>query len=99
MQSPEAQLKLIEMSQNPRAKRYFFTNRNFKEGFVPVKFHRTEVPRVSTFGSTLHEMKKVLKNRVLQLLPKGNDLKIMDLDFSGAHAVLTCRLQSQNYSL
>ena len=99
LQTAEAKVKFLEMQNNPRARGYFLTKRQFKEGLVPKEYHRTKAPRISTTGSTFHGMKNNLKWRVIHEITRRFNVTIVDFDFSGAHAVIATRLQPKHQTL
>jgi hypothetical protein len=92
MGTKEAEARRLEMAQGSRRRGYFFDNRPFLGGLTPKEYYRTNAPRLTTKGSTLHGMRKDVKSDILKQITNMFDCQIIDFDFAGAHAVIATRL-------
>lgn len=92
MVTEEAEARRIEMAQGSRRRGYFFDDRKFLGGLIPKEYYRTNAPRLTTKGSTLHGMRKDVKSDLLKQITNMFDCQIVDFDFAGAHAVIATRL-------
>ncbi len=74
------------------SKSFFEKNWTWK-GLVPSKYRRTQAPRITASGGTLHAMKKDMsKMVVLSASEQISDSCFMDLDFSACHAHIAASL-------
>lgn len=83
-------------------KPFYLTKRSYSL-LTPAKYKRTEAPRISATGNTLHGMKKDLSGKILKEIireMREDDLEysIMDLDMSAAHARFAVALQGSRKS-
>lgn len=82
-------LEAAQMDGETTNKKFYQTNRSYSI-MVPEVYNRTEAPRISARGNTLHGLKKDLSGKVLKTLIRlwqKNDksYSILDLDMSAAH--------------
>lgn len=80
--------RLIELNKKSLPSKgtlYFDTSRKFGP-LVPDYFQRSEAPRVSTEGTTLHSMKKdLLIENLKEWTKQDTRIRVMEVDMSAAH--------------
>lgn len=94
----ERAVSVAEVLDQKPTKKYFQTNRKFNR-LVPILYHRTAAPRLSTKGGTFHGMKKMLLLDILMVLSiMRNNFAFLDFDMGAAHTRIACFLLANENS-